>query len=590
MMASPQPKIDANKHTEIQAELAHLLYRQAPIALGAVLIAATFLAYMLWTRLPQGPLLFWLGLTYLLTAARMVLVWRFQRQPIPAVQAHAWSRWYAFFSTLSGCLWGSIGILFFVPDQVPIFIFIVFILVGITATSVAGLSAYWPAYCGFAIPTILPFAIRCLMEDGTVFDTMGGLSLLHLAVNLMYSRNIFNTMFESVRLQFLNLELLRERTTEKTRVEIANRAKTRFLAAASHDLRQPIHALGLYAGALHTLTSSAMLKRDALQEVARKLQLSLNGLSALLNRLLDFSRLDVGHVEVHPQPVCIQKLLGGLLGEFVEPARNKGIRFTAVKTALFAISDPVLLRQVLMNLAANAVRYTSHGRIVIGCRRRNQGRKIEIQIWDSGIGISADQIEVIFEEFLQLQNPVHDREQGLGLGLAIVRQTAKLLAHGIKVSSTPGKGSMFSITLPRTAPSSLTPTFHPESNMPSPDNFHVLVIDDDTEVLHAMRVLIDSWGYKVLVANDADEALLALGDEKDKIQLILADHQLRDGLYGEDAIRKVRAFLGRDVNAAIITGDTSLKAADEISAGGFSVLYKPLHSAEIRALFGQRLG
>ena len=588
MTVSPQAKNDADKYTRIQAELAHLLYRQAPIVLGGVLIAATFLAYVLWARVPQQPILFWLGLTYLLTAARMVLVWRFQRRPILAMHAHAWSRWSAFFSTLSGCLWGLIGILFFAPDQPLTFIFIVFILVGMTAGSVAALSAYWPAYFGFAIPTILPFAIRCLMEGGALFDAMGVLSLLYLAVNLMYSRNIYNTMFESVRLRFFNFELLRELNAEKVRAEAANRAKTHFLAAASHDLRQPIHALGLYAGALHTLASSEKLKRDALQEVARKLQSSLNGLSALLNRLLDFSRLDAGHVEAHPQPLCIQKLMDGVQGEFAEPARNKGVRFSVVKTALFAISDPVLLKQVLMNLAANAVRYTPQGRIIIGCRRRNQGREIEIQIWDSGIGIPADQIEAIFGEFLQLQNPVHDHEQGLGLGLAIVRQTAKLLAHEIKVSSTPGKGSMFSITLPRTAPSSLTPT-HPASNMPPPENFHVLVIDDDPEVLHAMQVLIDSWGYKVLVASDAGEALLALGDEKDKIQLILTDHQLRDGLYGEDAIRKVRAFLGRDVNAAIITGDTSLKAADEISAGEFPVLYKPLHSAEIRALFGQRI-
>ena len=588
MMASPQVKNDADNRTQIQAELAHLLYRQTPIVLGGVLIAATFLAYMLWTRMPQEPILFWLGLTYLLTAARMVLVWRFQARPVPAVQAHAWSRRSAFFSTLSGCLWGSIGILFFVPDQPLIFVFIVFTLVGMTAGSVAALSAYWPAYFGFSIPAILPFAMRCLMEGSALFDAMGVLSMLYLAVNLMYSRNIYNTMFESVRLRFFNLELLRELNAEKAHVEAANRAKTSFLAAASHDLRQPIHALGLYAGALHTLTSSAMLKRDALQEVARKLQLSLNGLSALLNRLLDFSRLDAGRVEAHPQPLCIQKLMDGLQAEFAEPARNKGIRFSAVKTSLFAISDPVLLRQILMNLAANAVRYTSQGRIIIGCRRRNQGREIEIQIWDSGIGIPADQIETVFGEFLQLQNPAHHHEQGLGLGLAIVRQTAKLLAHEIKVFSVPGQGSMFSITLPRSAHRSLTPTY-PASDMPSPENFHVMVIDDDPEVLHAMQVLINSWGYQVLIVSDAAEALLALGDEKDKIQLILADHQLRDGLYGEDAIRKVRAFLGRDVNAAIITGDTSLKAADEISADEFPILYKPLHSAEIRALFGQRI-
>jgi len=587
MMASPQANSDADKHNEIQAELAHLLYRQAPIVLGGVLIAATFLAFMLWRRNPQDSVLYWLGLSYLLTVVRMVLVWRFRVRPVPTVQAHAWSQWSAFFSTLSGSLWGSIGILFFAPDQPLVFSFIVFTLVGMTAGSVAALSAYWPAYFGFAIPAILPFAIRCLIEDGPLFSTMGVLSLLYLAVNLMYSRNIYHTMFESVRLQFFNIELLRELNAEKVRVEAANRAKTHFLAAASHDLRQPIHALGLYAGALHTLTSSTILQRDTLQEVAHKLQLSLNGLSALLNRLLDFSRLDAGHVEAHPQPICIQKLMGGIQGEYTELARNKGIRFSTLKTSLFAISDPVLLRQVLMNLAENAIRYTPHGRIIIGCRRRKQGREIEIQVWDSGIGIPADQIEAIFGEFLQLQNPVHDREQGLGLGLAIVRQTAKLLAHEITVSSTPGMGSMFSITLPRTAPNSVTPAY-PASSMPPPENFHVLIIDDDAEVLHAMRVLINSWGYKVLVASDASEAILALGNEKNKIQLILADHQLRDGRYGEDAIRKVRAFLGRDINAAIITGDTSLKATDEISADGFPVLYKPLHSAEIRALFGRR--
>ncbi len=320
------------------------------------------------------------------------------------------------------------------------------------------------ALCLFAAIAIIgtaqgygPFAHATLsgtllpLQTFIVLLSVTGLLLAAAAAELQRNR-------EEIRQQRNDLEALaaaRDASLKLTaaalsNAETANRAKSRFLAAASHDLRQPAQALGLFIATLRTLGQRPQVASADIAHIAERLQTTSDSLGSLLNALLDISRLDASAVEIRKQPVVLQDKLTSLQHIFSELANNKGLAFRVMPTALTADTDPVLLRQILTNLIANAIRYTEHGKVLVGCRRR--ANAIEIQVWDSGIGIAEDQHELIFEEFYQIDNTARNRELGLGLGLAIVQRCAKLLGAEVKVTSTPGKGSLFSITLPRATP------------------------------------------------------------------------------------------------------------------------------------------
>ncbi|MDM7942137.1 MAG: PAS domain S-box protein [Hydrogenophaga sp.] len=247
-------------------------------------------------------------------------------------------------------------------------------------------------------------------------------------------------------------ELIEGLRSEKDRAEAADRAKSVFLAAASHDLRQPIHALSLFLTALRSMSQAPRLRSADLAELCQRMQASLDGLGQLLNMLLDVSRLDANAVQVEPAPTSAQRLLEELDQDFHQIAGDKGLQLHVASSRLWVDTDPTVLRRILTNLVSNAVRYTSRGRVLIGCRPR--GHEVEFQVWDSGIGIPTAQREAIFEEFFQIGQTTAARHEshGLGLGLSIVKRSALLLHATLNLRSTPGRGSMFSIRVPRCSP------------------------------------------------------------------------------------------------------------------------------------------
>ena len=247
-------------------------------------------------------------------------------------------------------------------------------------------------------------------------------------------------------------ELIEGLRSEKDRAEAADRAKSVFLAAASHDLRQPIHALSLFLTALRSMSQAPRLRSADLAELCQRMQASLDGLGQLLNMLLDVSRLDANAVQVEPAPTSAQRLLEELDQDFHQIACDKGLQLHVANSRLWVDTDPTVLRRILTNLVSNAVRYTSRGRVLIGCRPR--GHEVEFQVWDSGIGIPTAQREAIFEEFFQIGQTTAARHEshGLGLGLSIVKRSALLLHATLNLRSTPGRGSMFSIRVPRCSP------------------------------------------------------------------------------------------------------------------------------------------
>jgi signal transduction histidine kinase len=373
----------------------------------------------------------------------------------------------------------------------------------------------------------------------------------------------------------------REQALEKARKEAeqANTAKTRFLAAASHDLRQPIHALGLFFAELSDRVHSpetAML--------IGQIEDSIAAINSMLNALLDVSKLDAGVVKPAIEPFGLTELFARLKAEF-QPIALENLNELRIRPALAIVNtDPAMLERMLRNLIGNALHYTESGRILVAARPR--GQNIEIQIFDNGRGIPEDQLDEIFIEFHQLQNPARDRRQGLGLGLAIVKRLAMLLHHEIKVVSRLGRGSCFSITLPLARVTAASePGQLKRANRPNYSfaGRQVLVLDDDNAVLESMKGLLIRWGCQVTTASSPAEAVDKLAAAMQRLDLLIIDYRLPENVSGIDVARNMQTSLDYPFAVLIITGDTGPERLREADASGYPLLHKPVQPAKLRS-------
>ena len=385
-----------------------------------------------------------------------------------------------------------------------------------------------------------------------------------------------NRMAERLHESYSGLERkVAERTHE---LELANQARSRLLRAASHDLRQPLHALGLFVAQLGERAGDAQTLRIATQAGG-----AVTALQELLDAILDISRLDAGVTAPDLSDFGIDPVLERLDSAFGPSAREKGLRWRVLRSRLFVHSDPLLLERILLNLAANAVRYTMQGGILIGCRRR--GERVRILVCDTGIGIAPDQQQAIFHEFYQVANAQRDRRHGMGLGLAIAGRLAHLLGSRIEVASRPGQGSVFAVDLPRaqrpTAAVLAAPRVGPADSL---SGRLVFVVDDDALVRDAMGSLLAQWGCEVAVAADGDEAVAALARRDRLPDALLCDYRLVGAETGIEVIRRLHAAAAMEIPAALVSGDTAPESLREAKASGYPVLPKPVAPAKLRAL------
>lgn len=368
---------------------------------------------------------------------------------------------------------------------------------------------------------------------------------------------------------------------KKEEAELANQDKTRFLAAASHDLRQPMHALGLFVGELQGQLSSPKQL-----QVASKIEESVEALSNLLDALLDISKLDAGVVKPTVSDFSLRQLLLRIEQDFIPLAALKGVTLKVRPNAETVHSDPLLIERILLNLITNAIRYTpSGGRVLLVCRRR--GTQLRIEVRDNGIGISPEQQSNIFREFFQVENQERDRSKGLGLGLAIVERIARLLHHEIGLRSAVNCGATFSVTLPLAEPAALEITPMTRVNLadithPSRpfDNLRVLVIDDDALVRASTKGMIESWGAQVTLA-------ASLFDVKSlsplNVDLVVCDYRLAgsDGIEIYDYIQIDREYT---LPFILISGDHSVALLQLVEQRKIRLLQKPVRPAKLRSL------
>lgn len=581
----PSTTTDDRSQLLERIELTRVLYRQGTIgAIASNFVVPSLIVFGLWDAVPRVLLVAWLALCTSVGIFRLAIYMAFNRAEHVESSIMQWQRYAVIAAALSGVVWGSSSYLVYLPGALEYQLLLGLALAGLTLGAVGSLSSHMPAFVMFFLPSMAPYALAWLTSPDRLRVVIALLVMTFMVVVYLFAKNQGRSLRESLRLRFANLELVDELTLQKNEViaqkneaERANVAKSRFLAAASHDLRQPMHALGLFVETLRSQISTREGRR-----LLTSIEASIDAMDGLFNALLDISRLDAGVVRPNISVFMIDHLLARLKNEFLPQAAAKGLMFSVVRSSLVISSDYVLLERILGNLLSNALRYTTCGRVLIGCRRR--GQHVCVEVWDTGPGIPAERRQDIFHEFVQLGNPERDRSKGLGLGLAIVERTARLLNHEIRMDSRVGRGSRFVIVIPAADPSlahigAARPLLSADSQF---NGKVVLVIDDELAIRSAMRALLESWGCRVTIAASANDAIGHLAEGAQQPHVIIADYRLRDDESGVDAIRRVHAHIGRLVPALLITGDTAPERLREAEHSGYKLIHKPVRPARLR--------
>jgi signal transduction histidine kinase/CheY-like chemotaxis protein len=454
-----------------------------------------------------------------------------------------------------------------------------FLFFGIERISLSAL------YAGLALALIIFAEILVPHDTGLVtpavkFGTF--LAVVTGAVLLLMATVLF-ALREAAQAEQSLVHEKEQVQVQSRQLEVANKYKSHFLASASHDLRQPLHALNLFVAQLQNETNPAERSR-----LVARIDAAVGSMNELFEALLDMTKLEAGILRTNVTEFPIARLLERIETTFADVARKKELNLDVVRSSAWVSSDPILLERILLNLVSNAVRYTERGGVVVGCRGR--GKELRIDVCDTGAGIPEEQRQRIFGEFYQMAGTAQDRSGGLGLGLAIVDRLGRLLGHKVELDSRTGRGSRFSVRVPLAAQPRMAEEAAPSPAIADPARGkRVLVIDDDTLVLDGMRGILQSWGCEVETAVSGDAALAALAKNGGLPDLIISDSGLADGATGIDAIARLRAAAGALIPAFVITGDTAPERLREASAAGFHLLHKPVSPMALRTTLNRLL-
>ena len=563
------------------------LYTHWPRTTSSMLLGAGILIAVMWKTASAVLFAAWVAAIVVNQAWRYELARRYRRAaPTGAVQRR-WGYASALGSGLAGALWGAAATVLFVPGDIGHQALLIVCLFGVILGGINLTAVYKPTFYAFALPALVPLIVRVGLVGDQVHEFIAAVMVVVLAFILRFGHSLNKLMADSLAIRYENDELilaLQRQTTAadaaRAVAEAANRGKTHFLAAASHDLRQPLHAMGLFAAAL-----SARVREPELREIVTSMNTSVEALERLFSALMDISKLDAGAVAPVRAAVPLASLFARLERQFAPLAAARRLRFHMVPTRTWVDSDPVLLERILANLIANAIHCCERGGVVVGARRR--AGQLRIDVVDSGIGIAATHHERIFEEFYRADVCGTDGHRGMGLGLAIVRRLARLLEHPLSLMSAPDRGARFSVLVPRAVRIATSSNGPDEPASASTTALHgalIVVVDDDDAVVEGMRACLTQWGAVVLGAANGAQALMLLGNERRYPELIVADYRLADGQFGTTVIARLRDELGLPIPALLVSGDASVAALAAMRASTLQVLLKPVLPDELRAV------
>lgn len=419
-----------------------------PLMVMTQIITGLLLCWMMWEKAAHGVLLSWLAVLYAVHLLEIGYWWKYKNATHTLVECVQWRTRFIVFVTLVGAVWGSAGALMFVADDLAYQALLICVALGLAAGAVTINPVFPPALYIYVTLLILPIMLENMLVADSTHMLLAGMLLVYLAFVLNAGRDLAKTFELSLRRGLENAGLVVQLTEEKRRAELAqhsaeqaNRMKSKFFAAASHDLRQPMHALALFVEVLKN--------RDHDKQTTRligQVENSVEALAGMFDALLDISKLDAGVVQPQCEGIVMQPLLDRMYAEFSWLAHDKGLRFEVANCQQTVYTDPMLLERVLRNLISNAVRYTHRGSVTVICETVDEWLQLEIR--DSGIGIATEHLPHVFEEYFQVGNQQRDRSKGLGLGLAIVKRLELLLGYRMTLQSTLGEGSCFTLLVP----------------------------------------------------------------------------------------------------------------------------------------------
>lgn len=545
------------RREKILAGVMASVYRQVPQSVLVSIVGAFALVVVFWNSMNQNLLMGWFVIVLLESLVRVRIAYRFRHAVAVVDEVQKWAtRWVALAVT-SGLLWGVAGAAFFSHDQPLHQIVLVAVVLSVAFGSLTLYACYRPAFYSFMLLALLPLIARMVWEQDATYYTASVVMAAVFFFTVFYGRTFGDAVFESVKNNYENEVLVEQLINEKRLAEEARRdaenatrSKTQFFAAASHDLRQPLQAIGIYVSLLKKRAQGPM------EPLINNLATAVESLSKLVEELLEISRLDSGSIQPRVDQILLDDLFTLLEQEFTALTASKGLSLRVRRSGFAIDSDPLLLQRVIRNLLANAIRYTQRGGVLMAARAR--GGLISIEIWDTGPGIKQGELDRIFEEFYRGESSKAENSgAGFGLGLSIVKRICGLLGHPLIVTTRPGTGTVFRVEVPlsitplkakRTAPETIDVAIR------ALNGFTFVVLEDNAEILNSLTRLLRSWGAEVVPSTGYNAQLIKRISLHQRIDAIIADHNLGPhSISGVEAVFKIRELVGVPVPVIMLT-------------------------------------
>lgn len=596
------PALDAapaTRHSVLGEEVL-AAYAYTPATLAGLVAGFGMLVALFWGSLSLAVMLPWMVLFVGLWFVRILLARRFQSAVRRHEGAMDWARWRLAWNVLTLCsagAWGLSGWLFFTRGLGIQQTGLILVIYTFCIAAVPVLANQPRMFVAYVVLCFAPLIVRIATGGDEHGLRLAGMLLIIITLTTLLARNYRQALQRVIELKLRADDLLDQLRIEKRaaeaarqEAEVANRAKTQFFTAASHDLRQPLHAMGLFAEALRQRTHE-----PEVANLVNSINASVDALEGLFSELLDITRIDAGGVEVRPQAFEVDDILRKLRLHFEPTAFEKGLALNLRGGHRVVHADPLLVERILRNLVSNAIRYTNDGGVLVAARSR--GDRVILQVWDSGLGIREEEQAKVFEEFYQVPNTpavaAHQRK-GLGLGLAIVKRLADLMDAPITLRSQAGRGTVFTLELPagvKPAPQAVLPPSKGPLGLTLAGRL-VVIVEDEPAVRSGLEVLLQGWGAQIASFESvAESSAWAAASDPARVRpdLLIVDYRLEHGRNGVDAIVALRERFGAALPAIVVTGSTMSSLDKHAQEKNFHLLLKPVVPNKLRAMIAFKL-
>lgn len=594
--ADHDPTLPPPSDAALIQDTVRLVYRQTGAGLMGHFLGMVVTTSVYWHHAPSNILWGWTIAFTVMWVARFLGLLTYDRAVLQGrAVPEVWLRRWNIGALVGAALWSTAGMLFYDYGGAFERTTLMLTMYSFAIGGVPYMASQTKVFlCSMGL-YFVPMIVRLALHGGPNDLQMAGVWCLLCLCTMTVGRAFHNVFGEMVSLRVHTQNLAQKLRGEmavaaaaQRQAETANRAKTQFFAAASHDLRQPLHAMGLFAEALRQ-----RIKDGEVAHLVNSINSSVDALEGLFSELLDITKIDTGGVEIEPEHFSMRDLFSRIRLTFEPNAFEKGLMLSFKGDQHHVYADPLVVERILRNLVSNAIRYTEDGGVLVTCRKR--GEQLCLQVWDTGIGISEKEQARVFEEFYQTQSgrplePHH--RKGLGLGLAIVKRLADMMQAPLQLRSRVGHGTVFTLMLPLgRAPRLQASTGTPKGTLGvTLDRRQIVVVEDEIAVLEGLEVLLKAWGATVN-AFDTVAAARAWAAQTDvKPDLLIVDYRLPENLTGIDAIKALRERFGPDLPVIMVTGSTMTGHEEESRQHNFHLLIKPVVPTKLRAMIAFKLG